>query len=292
MQVNKSKKILVFYHADCADGFSAAWVAWLALKEKAQYISLPYSQASEKKAFSSIRGRHMYFLDMCPPEDVIRFLNKENQLTIIDHHAGRKEVARLAPEHRYAQKNSGAVLTWKYFFPKKPTPYLLRFIEDRDLFAFKITGGEGLGLYLETQPFDFKTYSKLAINFQNPKKRSELRKKGQVLLTLKEKYINSAVKRAVPINFDGHRGYLATGISALRTSIGVATYKKYKCDLVMVLYLEDNHYKITLRAPVGAKINLTKIAQKYGGGGHQYASAFHLPLDIKKFPWKYLKKEV
>ncbi|KKT22880.1 MAG: Phosphoesterase, DHHA1 [Parcubacteria group bacterium GW2011_GWB1_43_8b] len=51
----------------------------------------------------------------------------------------------------------------------------------------------------------------------------------------------------------------------------------------IVWYKENDGIHVSLRAQ--GKVDVSKIAVKYGGGGHKNASGFAWP-ENKKFPWK------
>src|SRR3989344_4937574 len=118
------KQIVVFYHADCTDCFTSAWVAWKKFGNRAEY--LPYFHDDEPP---KMKNKEVYMLDMTFPEKVTRRLMKDKSL--------------------YALSHSGCVLAWKYFFPKKPVPEFLLYIEDVDIWRQKMKGSHFLYCYLD-----------------------------------------------------------------------------------------------------------------------------------------------
>jgi uncharacterized protein len=49
---------LVLYHANCADGFTAAWIAHGVFGDDAEYVPVQYGQAPP-----DVRGRDVFILD-------------------------------------------------------------------------------------------------------------------------------------------------------------------------------------------------------------------------------------
>ncbi len=44
------RKSVVLYHADCNDGFAAAYAAWVALGEDEEYVPVKYGGGGHKNA--------------------------------------------------------------------------------------------------------------------------------------------------------------------------------------------------------------------------------------------------
>lgn len=71
---------VVFYHASCADGFGAAFAAWMAMGDKAEYIPIKYGQINsinDVDLLGVIKGRDVFVLDLSFPRDnspsILRF---------------------------------------------------------------------------------------------------------------------------------------------------------------------------------------------------------------------------
>jgi nanoRNase/pAp phosphatase (c-di-AMP/oligoRNAs hydrolase) len=96
--------------------------------------------------------------------------------------------------------------------------------------------------------------------------------------------IDSIVANAEIVKFAGHKAFVANS-PALVSEIGhVLATKANGVGIVWVK--KGDKLKVSLRS--NGKVDVSKIAVKYGGGGHKAAASFSLP--IKKgtltFPWK------
>jgi len=128
-------KHIVLYHADCSDGFGAAWAAWKHLGNDASYMPMEYGTAPP----SLHRNVHVYILDFTFPRDVIGDMHDHcKELVIIDHHGTTAKELEGLPYVVFDERKSGAVLAWEYFHPSAPIPELLRYIMDRDLWQFRL----------------------------------------------------------------------------------------------------------------------------------------------------------
>ena len=154
---------LVIYHADCADGFGAAFAAWLKLGDEAEYLALQYGE-SEKRWFSNtfcsddvvstLDGREVYILDFLLPRDHMEYLFMYAKRVVwLDHHKSAFETTY--PDHdylvhgvidqddprKYVELNnwkSGAMFAWEFFHPGTEVPMLVKHIDDRDRWIFAI----------------------------------------------------------------------------------------------------------------------------------------------------------
>ncbi|MBM3257378.1 MAG: hypothetical protein FJY98_03610 [Candidatus Liptonbacteria bacterium] len=272
------KKILIIYHGDCPDGFSGAWAAWKKFGNKAEYFG-----ARRDEPLPDVRGREVYCIDFTPePAAAVEKMVKEAaHVVLIDHHLSAKPKMELAPEFWFSLEHSGAVLAWEYFFPKKPVPTLLKYIEDVDLWKFKLPYSRELSAYMILHDFDFKTWDKLNKEYAGAKSRAHAVKGGTMVLRYKQRIVEDMIEKAQLVKFEGYK-VLAVNSSALESEIGHALAKK-KPPFGIVWREEKNSIKFSLRSE--GKVDVSKIAEKYGGGGHKAASGFNLPLG-SKLPWR------
>src|SRR3989344_7102484 len=145
------KDIVVIYYKDCAGGFSAAWSTWRKFKNNAEYIGVVHYEPLPE----GLKNKIIYTLDFAYEDDVTDALIKTNkQVTYMDHHISRETAIKRTHEYAYALDHSGAVLAWKYFHPKEPIPKLLYYIEDSDLWRFKLPHTREVLSYLGLHDFN------------------------------------------------------------------------------------------------------------------------------------------
>lgn len=274
------KDVLVFYHSNCTDGFSGAWAAWKKFGDKAEYV--PWTHQTP---LPPLKGKELYFIDICPKEDEVRRLLAANRrVTAIDHHVSAEAAVKLTDRYSYALDHSGAMLAWAYFHPTKLAPKLLRYVEDHDLFLKKMPHTEAVHAYLDLFNFEFRLWSRFAREFE---KKSLLEKHvavGKLILKHEQKLVARVVSTAaVPVMFFGIRT-LAVNSPLLGSEIAYALYTK-KPPLGIVWYEREGQIKVSLRS--NGTVNVAKLAEKFGGGGHKAAAGFAIPVG-KKPPWERL----
>ncbi len=277
--MSTEKTIIVFYHADCIDGFSAAWVAHKKFGNKADYIPTYFEQES-----IDIKNKEVYMLDVVfENREVMKQLLSENKrVTVIDHHISAKDITLSTHKPLFSLDHCGCVLAWQYFFPGKPIPKFLLNVEDIDIWKHKIKGSQFLYLYLDLFDYTFQNWSKLVKEFEIPTKRKRMLEMGEVIDTHTNKKIDHVIEdNAKKVTLDGYTVY-AVNTTHSNSVVGHKVATAHPPFAIIWREKKDGSVTVSLRG-VG-NIDVSKIALKYGGGGHKLAAAFRLP-SLKDIPW-------
>lgn len=175
--------VTVIYHADCLDGFGAAFAAWKNLGDRAHYLPLHHGESWK---MDSIRQHQVFILDFSfPPEMLLSVAELAQEVILIDHHGTARApwVDRLARnengletlvdrEHgltlHFDLDKSGARLAWEYFHAGRELPILLQHIEDQDLWRFTRPDTRAFCRALRLLPFDFAHWEQLLATTGNP----------------------------------------------------------------------------------------------------------------------------
>lgn len=148
-------KPLVIYHANCADGFGAAFAAWLKFGEEAEYVPMQYGDFAFTE--DGLIAREVYILDFSLPKDRMdKLFSVAKRVIWLDHHASvfkdwgldnsklqtEVELQLVQASHIVTLDNnkSGALIAWEYFHPDKEVPMFIKLIDDYDRWQFKIEG--------------------------------------------------------------------------------------------------------------------------------------------------------
>jgi len=276
---------IILYHKNCDDGFGAAWAAWKKFGNKAAFIAI----APDDMPPQGLAGKDVYTLDLCFPLEITkRLLKVTKSLTVIDHHISSQKAALMVPNHVFNgdQTQSGATLAWRYFHSRKPVPKLLRYIEDIDLWSIKKPHTFELSAALEVYGRDFKTWSKIAKDWEGSKIAKYI-ETGKTLVAYQKDIIERVVADAVKVEFCGIKTYAANFTGKMVSRIGHALYTKLP-PMSIIWTTKKDHIKISLRS--NGKVDVSKLAARFnGGGGHKASAAFRLPFG-SKLPWKLIKK--
>lgn len=275
------KKIVVIYHGKCPDGFGGAWAAWKKFGARATY--LPARDRSAPPP--GLKNKIVYIIDYTYDEPIIKKLLKENiRVTAIDHHVSQENATKLTEKYLYDVKHSGAVLAWQYFHPGKPAPMLLRYVEDRDLWNWKVPRAREMLMMVDLAPYDFKAWSRLAKDIDDPRTRATYLKKGALLDLHYRSLYEKLLPNAEPVKFAGHKIYALNCPYYFADDLGHELALKTK-SFSLLWNESGGRIRCSLRS--AGKIDVARIAKKFGGGGHKQSSGFSFPVG-KKTPWKLL----
>jgi len=266
-----SKNIIVLYHAGCTDGFTAAWAAFRALGKKAEYIAVEHQVPPPE----ILTGKILYLLDFTYSRPVMEKLIDDNkQVTAIDHHVTAEEVTKLTHDYRYALDKSGARLAWEYFHPNAGVPYMVRIVEDMDLHRLALPETETIFDWLDMYDFDFKIYTKLVRQLDSPAGLKRALKRGALLRVYREKLVNRLVRNgAYEVQFGQYR-VLCVTTELFHSEVANALSVGRPFGVVWRMHAHGVY--VSLRSQEDG-IDVGKLAQQYGGGGHAHAAGFLVP---------------
>lgn len=278
------KKPVILYHSSCPDGFGAAYAAWKKFGKRATYIPVERELVLPK----GLKGKVVYSLDFVHSEPMIsKLLRQAAKVVFIDHHITAKENAKRGDEYLFDLNHSGAVLTWKYFHPGKKVPRLLKYIEEGDLWKFRSPNIHFLLGYVYSQPYEFKVWEKLSKNMEKAEMRRKFIEFGKLISKSNDSIVEGVVEKAELVRFGKYKALAANNsIRNFTSQIGHELCRR-KPPIGIIWFRGKNGFRVSLRS--NGKADVSKIAEKFGGGGHKRASAFSL-LRNAKLPWKTIEK--
>ncbi|KKS24000.1 hypothetical protein A3B05_02145 [Candidatus Giovannonibacteria bacterium RIFCSPLOWO2_01_FULL_43_160] len=280
--MKKNKEIVVLYHKGCKDGFGAAWAAWRKFGARAKYIGVNHGD----KLPAGLARKEVYMVDFTYSAKEMQWLLKIcKKVVALDHHVSSMAATMLAHDYRYNVSHSGATLAWLYFFPNKKTPQILRYLEDTDIWRFKMQHTREIIASIHTYGQDFRIWSKLAKEIEKFSTRKIHIMRGKAILQYQGQLIKKAVDEAEEVLFLKHR-VLVSNSSVLISVIGHKLAQKKK-SFGIVWRRSKGLILVSLRSI--PSFNVSKIAAHFGGGGHKNAAAFTLS-GHKSLPWKRIKK--
>lgn len=277
-----TKNTVVLYHAECNDGFGAAWAAWNKFGDKADYIPINHGLPLPE----GLNGKQIFFVDIIPDEATIKkVINDNKSVVAIDHHKTGEPKMKLFKEYIFDYNHSGAVLAWQYFYPGKSVPKFLLLIEDMDLWNWKYPETDRFLAALILYDFNIQTWDKIAVEIEDPAKLADYLDKGELLLSFQEKMFGRAIEKAYLVEFEGFKVYAANTLHFWASKLGHKLVEKQP-PLAIIWSQENSQITVSLRSD--GSVDVSEIAKKYGGGGHKAAAGFEIPAE-EKFPWKIIK---
>lgn len=281
--MERNKSVVILYHENCPDGFGAAWAAWMKFKNNAEYIATDPHTLPKKV----LKGKEIYILDNSFDKKTLQQLQHTNKsVVVIDHHKSAQADVEAFSQNIFDNNHSGAVLSWNYFHPKKKILLLLRYIEDNDLWNFKLPQTKYVRMYVTSHPYDFSVWSKLAKEIENTKTRKRGIEKGKAISHYFDQVVDEVLKEAELVQFGKFRVYAVNFSSKKFTSIIGTKLAEKAGPLGIVWHESKGMLHVSLRS--NDKIDVSNVAAQFGGGGHKNASGFCIPFS-GTFPWKRIK---
>lgn len=258
---------VVLYHADCADGFGAAWAIWRRFPE-ARFIAVRHGFPPPE----GLDGRRIVIVDFTYPRDTLEALAaRAADLLVLDHHITAQQALAGLPFARFEEKKSGAVMAWEWAH-REPAPWLLRYIQDKDLWEWALPDSREVSAALASFPYDFGVWSGLTLD--------RLVVDGRAILRYERELVGKIAASAILVSFHGAT-VPAVQSSVLTSQIGeVLSPGRPFC---LIWHDRDGRRYFSMRSPAdGADVGA--IAAAYGGGGHTHAAGFSVPLPDADLP--------
>ncbi|OZY33045.1 phosphohydrolase [Pseudomonas lundensis] len=294
---------MCIYHGNCADGFGAAWVVRKALGSDVEFVAGIYGQEPP-----DVAGKDVVIVDFSYKYDILAALaRKANSVIVLDHHkSAAEDLARFESFHAGVEEDtrrddgatllgwktahvmansqngptiaccfdmnrSGAMLAWDHYFPNQEPPQLLRHIEDRDLWLFKLEGTREIQANLFSYPYDFEVWDQLVAADV-----LTLVSDGAAIERKHHKDVAELVgvtKRRLKIG-----GFDVPVASLPYTLTSDAGHLMAQDEPFAACYWDTPTGRVFSLRSTDEGIDVSEIASQYGGGGHRNASGFRVPF--------------
>ncbi len=270
---------LVIYHGrNCPDGFASALAAWLYYAGKAEFLGLDHGDVKSLDDLPALDGRAVYILDFSFEATLLRAIEERAaKMVMLDHHLSAAEkltgfVCRCGVVH-FDMKKSGARLAWEFFHPGKPIPDLVRFVEDRDIWAWQYPESAGFLAALDMEAFDFARWQAIA-DFDAAQLAAYI-ERGQAMDEKFAKLADQIAEGAQPLVFNGVTGLMVNAPGLFHSLVGDLLCKKSGTFALLWTVDKNAVVKCGLRSKPG--FNCIPLAASMGGGGHAQACGFKMP---------------
>ena len=262
---------LILYHADCDDGFGAAYAAWLALGDAATYQPIHHDDAVSVELLT---GRHVYILDFSfSPAIIAEMAAVATQITLLDHHKSAAEQWQgVAPAANvsttFDMDRSGAQMSWDHFHPGIPRPRLIEHVADRDLWRFVLPDTRAFCAGLSLYPKTFEEWQALDVD--------TVIAQGRIIAAHQQHQIRWTAQGDLrQVTLLGHNG-LAANVISNTSEVGHEIALR-SGTFALLFSIKGDQVVCSLRSI--APFDVSVIAQHYGGGGHAQAAGFRMAID-------------
>jgi oligoribonuclease NrnB/cAMP/cGMP phosphodiesterase (DHH superfamily) len=260
-------RALVIYHGGCRDGFCAAWVLARELSE-ADFHEGFYGQPPP-----DCTGRDVVIVDFSYPLiDMERMAAQAKTLLVLDHHVTARDALSTfrAPNATvvFDMTRSGAGLAWDHCHHGDMRPWLVDYVEDRDLWRMALHEPAAVNAYIGTIPFEFEAWDRASEGTID-----EAILSGRAVEAKIHQYIKEVRKNAERITFEG---FDVPIVNAPQVDISeLVGFMANGETFAMGWWRGHGVFNYSLRSK--GDFDVSELAKRHGGGGHKNAAGFQLP---------------
>jgi len=311
-------KDVVYFHSNCMDGFAAAWVHNRFTSNKPdsrENLYIPVAAGSEFDLSVLEEKCQVYILDVAPKaKELVEILKKDNVLhvTIIDHHKTSKELMKELEDITnetskglvdftfiHDMDKSGCVLAQNFFFGSNTEVKALSYIQDRDIWTWKLKNSKEINEYLFTSLKlpnpnssqdkilnEFSTFTGL-VNFLHLHEEKAFLEGKRILEVTDEciKKLSNCASTGKFVLSDG-REYKVwyTSTRLYRSEVGSLLLSRKingedpAFSVCWHYDIESKNFWLSFRSD-NRKVDVSEIAKFYGGGGHRNAAGATLTIE-------------
>jgi uncharacterized protein len=264
-------KITILHHDD-ADGFGSAFAIWCNLTdaqvERLTCIPVQYGQPAPEIPEDTT---FLMILDFSYSRETCEELHTRfPDMVIIDHHkTAQKELEGL----EYAifdMSHSGCVLSYHWAHLNfgtlsAGTPTILQYVEDRDLWTWKLKDSKLVNLAIASAPQDFYTWLDFDLDTAKAQGRAiESFQSAQIKKTLERVEKGRRIDKVLAM----------VNCTDNISEVGNAILERFPDVDVACMWFDVRDTTVfSLRSREGG-VDVSKIAKRLGGGGHAAAAGF------------------
>ena len=289
-------KPIIIFHGNCMDGIAAAWGVYDGLRhlpELPEFVQGYYGNPPP-----AIKGRDVYIVDFSYPANVMeQIIAEANMVVVLDHHASAKQACQNVTVDEstgskiiFDMNRSGAMLAWDFFHSEEP-PLVLQYIQDRDLWTWKLPYSQEINMFLRNpdiidpnKPMEaFLQLSKFAampdadfLGISVPR--------GEELLKARDRLVEECTKNWFVVTMQLPEGEVLVPACFAPSSIAsecgnTLAYMEGAEVGVVFGNLAFGKFACSIRGRKGTDL-AKRLALHYGGGGHDQAAGCGLEPGI------------
>lgn len=261
---------IVICHKDCVDGFTASWISHIKFgSTNTKYYFLNYN---DNPLIMPIEGNDVLVFDFSFKRPIMEmFAVKAKSFKVFDHHKTAKEACEGLDYCTFDLNKCGSVLAWEYFFPGSQVPKFVQYVQDYDLWQFKLPNSKAINAYINAMPKSIENWDLLSSRVElAPAFCIEM---GNMCLLKDKQVVDMTLERQNTMVIGGHRVPVVNAnvfvnevLDALRIGQPFAASYSFKAN---------GGVKFSLRS-TDEGVDISEICKQYGGGGHRNAGSFDL----------------
>lgn len=309
---------IVFYHANCDDGWASRMIAGKYFGDSARYVAIAHHEFDKFnrggvywEMVTDYQNRpDIVFVDIVPhPEQVVTLCEYVKSVVVLDHHKTAVEewdnYKQPLPSNLttiFKMDKSGTGLAWEYFFPDKELPNLYAYVQDNDLWTHRLDSTQAMIRFVRSHPYDVSVWNFLEDSFE----RFFMDVRAQALSveqffqqtaqdTIRLGVINKKLVIVQLFNSGEDDDSFVPGVPKVY-NVSIVNAPRAFCsdiagdiagggpdDFGMTWYINNNGVAVLSFRSKKTGADVAKIGETLGGGGHKHAAGASLPVDSREF---------
>lgn len=274
---------ICIYHANCDDGFAAAYAVWRRYGDDVKFIPAQYGGD-----IPAVSGKDVLIVDFSFKQaDMQRLAGEARRIIVLDHHKTaeaelsgfiRLQCAGGPFVKRYADKivagvgvcfdmnKSGCRLAWEYCFGDEPMPEWFAAVEDRDLWRFALPATKEICISIRSHPRHFHVWDSFDAG--------ELATEGSAIRRYVDMIVSNICDTAFVENIGGHDVPVAAcSYDFVSETANQLLQRNPAAPFAACVVRSYDGVTYSLRS-MDDRMDVSKIAKANGGGGHRNAAGF------------------
>jgi oligoribonuclease NrnB/cAMP/cGMP phosphodiesterase (DHH superfamily) len=274
---------ICIYHANCDDGFAAAYAVWKRFGDDVQFVACQYGSDAP-----DVSGKDVLIVDFSFKKlEMLKLAEQAKRIIVLDHHkTAETELADFlqlnckgAPLEKcwadrvtsgiavhFDMEKSGARLAWEYCFGHTPMPDWFAAIEDRDLWRFNLPDTKEICISIRSYPREFTVWE----GFE----RNALARDGKIIQRYVDRIVGNICETAFIENIGGYDVPVAACSYDFVSETGNRLLIEFPdAPFAACVVRSFNGLTYSLRS-TDDRLDVSEIAKRQGGGGHRNAAGF------------------
>lgn len=278
---------ICIYHANCDDGFAAAYAVWKRFGPAVEFVACQYGQDAPE-----VHGKDVLIVDFSFKRDVMAAIAESaERIIVLDHHKTAEAELSGFTQFRavrgpfmkrhadwlvggvgvcFDMEKSGCRLAWEYCFGADPMPEWFAAIEDRDLWRFERRGTKEICIAIRSMPRDFELWDMFTAE--------RLANEGVAIRRYVEMIVNNICETSFIENIGGYDVPVAAcSYDFVSETAHELLHRNPDAPFAACIVRSHDGVTYSLRS-MDERMDVSEIAKANGGGGHRNAAGFRKTL--------------
>ncbi|WP_421849849.1 hypothetical protein [Oricola sp.] len=284
---------ICIYHANCDDGFAAAYVIWKEWGNAVEFVACDY-----KHKPPDVTGKDVLIVDFSfDLGTMLAMARQARRIIVLDHHKTARDALCEVPRCpvkspmstivtaqgcetladglwvHFDMRKAGCRLAWEYVHGDSRTmPEWMVCVEDRDLWRFNHPDTKKISAALRSHPRKFEVWDRFSI--------FDLEREGRAIRRYIDQTVSNIADTAFTEKIGGHTVPVAACSYDFVSDVGHELLRRNpRAAFAACIIRTRDGTTYSLRSD-DRRMDVSQIARAQGGGGHRNAAGFRVNDDV------------